>query len=160
MRSLCIRSSLGHLSFGVEKFGVHWKITERSLGDRWDRWALLGHSLSVHWAFIEYSLSIHSAFIEHLLSIHWAFIERSLGDLWEIVFELSQTLRRPWWPWRSRDDQWQIIERSWWLISDHYVLYERLLRDLAIFLYHSMISQWSPPLCNGGFNRLEEEPVS
>ena len=35
VRSLYARWSHSHFSFGVDKFGVHWKIVERLLRDRW-----------------------------------------------------------------------------------------------------------------------------
>ena len=105
---------------GWKNVDVHWKITDRSLGDRWDHWVRLEHSLSVCWAFIE-----------HSLSIYWEITP--LGDHSEIVLDWVKTLRRPWRPWRSLDDHWQINERSARSLDDRWVLFEKLLRDLTIF---------------------------
>ena len=80
--------ALNHVSFGVGKVGVHWKIAERSMRLSSASWVLLDHSLRDRWEIV------------------------SLGDHWEIVLDWVKTLRRPWRPWRSLDSQWEIIERS------------------------------------------------
>ena len=109
-RSLCTRWSLSHLSFGLEKCDVHWKITVRSL-------------------------SAHSAFVERLLPlaiIDWEIVfglrenfedtvatveitGRSLTDQWEISDCGDQ----------SRDHHWQISERSWWWMGALWKIVEK-----------------------------------
>ena len=89
-RSLYTHWSFSHLSFGVEKFGIHWKIAERSLGDRWDYWALLEHSLSAPWAFVEHSSSICWAFIE--CSLRDCFCWRSLRDYFGLNQNFKETM--------------------------------------------------------------------
>ena len=89
-------------------FGIHWKITKRSLGDRWDHWVFIKHSLSVHWAVIEKPLPL--AIIERLC---WT-ESKLCGDHGD------------------QGDQYTIIERLLRNLGDRWVLFERLLRDLAI----------------------------
>ena len=99
VRPLCTRWSLGHLSFGLENFCVHWKIIGR-----------LKRSLRSPWAFVERSLrdcfpwrSLRDCFgqsqnFQVILEIigkslrdlgnHWAFFERLVRDL--AIFLIAQ----------------------------------------------------------------------
>ena len=117
-RSLYTCLSLSHLSFWVDKFGVHWKITHRTLRDGWDRWA----------------------FIERSLRDRGEIVERSLRDHFpsEIVLDWVKTLRRPWWQRRSLRDHWEILTISgrslgalWKIVerSGHCFIAQRSLND-------------------------------
>ena len=99
VRSLCTHWSLSHVSFRVEKFGVHWKITERSLGDRWD-----------HWVLVECSLSIQSAFIQHSLRDHFPW--RPLRDYFGLSQYFKETMVTVEIIWRSLTDHWEILAIS------------------------------------------------
>ena len=92
-----------------------------------------------HWEIIERSM--------RSLSVPWGFFD----DRWEIVLDRIKALQRPWGPWISLNDYWEIIKRSWWLLDDRWLLFERSLRDLVILFYRSTISQRSWPPCKGGF---------
>ena len=67
-----------------------------------------------------------------LLSAHWVLIERSLSVLWEIaslsdhwaiVLDQVKTLQRPWQPWRSLRDHWDIWAITGCSLKDHWEIW-------------------------------------
>ena len=146
VRSLCACWSLSHLSFGVDKFGVHWKIAERSLGDRWDHWALLECSLRIHWAFIERSLSIHWTFIEY--SLKDCFPWRSLRNCFGLSQNFEETMATVEVTRQSLTDYWEILAIAGRSLKDCWEIWP--------FFHRSMISQWLSPLCKGGLRKWEK----
>ena len=90
---------------------------------RWTNLAFIERSLRDHWEIyetIERSLSAPWAFIDCFLCIHWEIA--SLCSRWEIVLDWVKTVRRPWWPRRSLEDNCSISERSLSDLGDRWVI--------------------------------------
>ena len=92
-------------------------ISQRSLRNRWDRWTI----------------------VERLLRVLWEIA--SLSDHWAIVLDQVKTLRRPWRPWRSLRDHWEIIKRSGRLLG---VLWKIVERSGHIFIAQRSLNDRHP----------------
>ena len=118
-----------------------WKYL-RSLKDHWE---IIGRSMRL--------LNAPWALVEPSLNVCWVFIEKSLPL--PIIQRLFRTESKLWGDHGDRGDHWMIIdksfiERSWWSLGDRWALFERTLRDLAIFFIAQPSLNDRHPCVKGG----------